>query len=206
MIGSEGVTRYLVEKLKAAMPAKLAELRTRLTAITGEAVTEQHLPEVQRWYAHDIDQLEVGGFPAVLVVESESVGQIANREITYGEEADEYTFEYILRVYVWAMGDSAGGTTLQVKRLVSAVEEILLFEKLIYSAHDGDEYAKVDPKFIKHSYSDVEIDQARQVLGGGYVEVHIATRELLRIQPPIIGSPVPIEFTVEAVTVDTSLI
>lgn len=198
MIGSEGVTRHMVNKLRDNMPAKLAELRARA------GVSMKELPEVQRWFAHDLDELEVGGFPAVLVTETESTGQIGNREITYGTEADEYTFEYVLRIFCWAMGDSAGGTSLSLKRYIQAIEELSLYNKLLYSNADGNEYAKVDPKFIKHSYSDVAVDGANQVLAAGYVELHIVTRELLGA-PPVIVMDGPLAPTV-TITTDTALL
>jgi hypothetical protein len=196
MIGSEGVARHVMLTIQNNMPAKLAELRQRLS------VSSDELPEVMRYYAHDIDELEVGGFPAVLVTETESTGNLGVREVVFGEQADEYTFEYIMRIYLWAMGDSAGGTALLAKRLVGAVEEILLQNKLIYSGHDGDEFAKLDPKHVKHSYSDAAVDGAKHVLSAAYVEVHIATRELLGAPALIIPTPALSELNV-TLTMDT---
>jgi hypothetical protein len=200
MLGSEGVTRAVDQTLQLHMPAKLAEFRARYT------VTDQELPNIQRWYAHDVDEVEISGFPAILTVEVESTGELGNQELDRSYTYDVYEFEYVMRVYVWAMGDTAGTTALLVKRLVLAVEEILLGHKVLYSNDDG-EGIKVDPRRIRHSYSDPATDGAQQILSAGYVQVFLQSQEILHsTRPVILGSPVNIVTDVVVVSADTDLV
>lgn len=200
MLGSEGVTRAVDQTLQLNMAAKLAEFRTRY------GVDDKELPNVQKWYAHDVDEVEISGFPAILTIEVESTGDLGNQELDRTYTSETYEFQYVMRVYVWAMGDLAGTTALLVKRLVLAVEEILLGHKILYQNDDG-EGIKVDPRRIRHSYSDPATDGARQILSAGYVQVYVQSQEILHsTRPVIIGSPVDISVDVINVPPDTELI
>lgn len=199
MLGSEGVGRHLTLKLERAMPPKLHEMRQRLTAELPDPVTPATLPEVQRWIPFDIDQLEVGGFPCVLITEVESTGRLANIQQEVGLSYNEWTFEYIMRIFVWAMGDTAGGVALMRNRYVQAIEEILLGNKLVYQS-DTEQLA-VDGSTIRHSYADAAEDDHAQILQGGYVEVRIKSIERVNtVIPPYQPEGLPI---ITSVTLDT---
>ncbi len=173
MLGPEGVARALVGRMSQRMPAKLAELRTRL------GVDAYELPDLDAVYPTEINVLAVGRFPCIAVVEFDTSGRVGNQQTDMGSGFEEYLYRYRMRVFVWGMADGHVETDLLRKRLALSVREVLLQDKVIHNDEAGGQYAEIDPKTLRESFSDIGAVDEQQVLGGAYIEVEVVTQEQL---------------------------
>ncbi|ASX98686.1 hypothetical protein SEA_COLUCCI_15 [Arthrobacter phage Colucci] len=171
MLGPEGVARALVYRLQERFPGKLAELRARL------AIDAAELPELAALYAHEVDLRAVNEYPFLSVVELDTSGQLGNRQVDTDTDYDEYSYRYRMRVFVWSMASAHIETDLLRKRLALAVREVLLNDKILYDLNG--QYAEVDPKTLKESFSGVSDIKDSQFLGAAYLEFEIVTQETL---------------------------
>lgn len=187
MLGPEGVARALVNQLYIRMPGKLAELRARL------GVDAYELPDMKTLAPTEIDLRAVNDYPALSVVEYDTTGRLGNQQIDMDAGYEEYIYRYRMRVYVWVMADGKTEVDLQRKRLVLAVREILLQEKVIHSDDAAGQYAQIDLNTLKESFSDVGSLTESQLLGGAYIEVEVPTQERLAwLNPGAFDAPATI--------------
>ncbi|KWW97402.1 hypothetical protein LI90_4374 (plasmid) [Carbonactinospora thermoautotrophica] len=181
MDGLEGACTLLADRLRAALPGKTAELRTRYGADPAA------LPDVVTVEPHDVDQLGVEQWPAVLVVGQETRGI---RPVDVGPTSEVYQVRYALRVFVWARGDGYAQTDTLRKRLTLGVRELLLTRRLLAPA------GRVEPSSLAESYSDLARDEAGRTIGGAFIAVEVTLEETLTSETPPVGM-------VDTVSVDT---
>lgn len=184
MLGPEGVAKALVYRLHERMPAKLAEMRTRL------GVDAYELPDLRTMSPTEIDIRAVNDFPAVAVVEFDTTGRLGNQQIDMDAGYEEYVYRYRMRVFVWSMADGHIEVDLQRKRLILAIREILLQGKIIHDDPTAGQYAEIDMNTLKESFSDVGSLTEEQLLGGAYIEVEVPTQERLAwLEQPAFTDP-----------------
>jgi hypothetical protein len=190
MLGSEGVSRALVRRLRDAMPDRLDDLRTRYEA------TESALPDIALIDADEPAPQSIEKFPAIFVVPVDTTGRQDNRQTATTGSYDEYSFTYNVQIFVYARGDSKKITSLRVKRYVLAVRECLLAGKQLLS---GVENLAVEPKTIREAYSQIgQLPEQKLFLGGSYIDVQIVSEE--RIVSTLAAYEVTIESDVKVVT------
>ncbi|UGL61898.1 hypothetical protein SEA_EASTWEST_14 [Arthrobacter phage EastWest] len=169
MIGSEGVTRAIVRRLRADLPARLAELRTRYQADVDQ------LPAVKLIEPDEFDVLSVDQYPAIFVVPVDTTGRLDNRQLEATGAFDEYSFTYNMQVYIYARGDDFKSTSLQTKRYTLAVREVLLAHKTLL---DGVENLAVEPRSLREAYSKLaSVPDSSKFIGGAYIDVQIVSEE-----------------------------
>ncbi|QWY81919.1 hypothetical protein SEA_SICARIUS2_14 [Arthrobacter phage Sicarius2] len=193
MIGSEGVARALVRRLRDTLNPRLTELRIRYET------TASALPDVALVDADEPDPISIEKFPAVFVVPVDTTGRQDNRQTAATGSYDEYSFTYNVQIYVYARGETKRSTSLRVKRYTLAVRECLLGGRQLLS---GIESLSVEPKTIRESYSQVgQLPEQKDFIGGAYIDVQIVSEE--RIESTIGAYEVTIAPTV-GVTTDTT--
>jgi hypothetical protein len=176
MLGPEGVSRALINRLVAKYPSVIADFRERYNASADD------IPTVMRVYPAERDVLSIESFPAVFVTESETTGKLDTRQIEADGESDTYTFRYRKRIFIFCAGDATDPLDLLRKRLILATREILLTDKILYNT--GGQYAVVDGNTVRESFSDIVANQSNQFLSGAYLELDVVTEELLAAYPP----------------------
>lgn len=182
MLGPEGVARALVTRLREMYPIVLAGFRERY------GVDDVVLPEVENIYPAERSLVDIEGFPAIFVTELDTTGKLDTRMIESAEEGDLYLYKYRMRVFVWVVSDSTDSVDLLRKRLVLATREALLANKILHDA--GGQYAELDANTLRESFSDTVAGENRELLGGAYLEMEIATQEHLAAWPGPIGAGV----------------
>lgn len=176
MLGPEGVARSLVGRLVERVPAKLAEIRTRL------GVDAHELPNLDAVYATEIDVLAITNFPCMAVVEYDTTGRLGNRQLDIDSVYDEYQYRYRMRVFVWGMANGHVETDLLRKRMILAAREVLLTDKILHNDDAGGQYAETDAGTLRESFSDIGERAERQFLGNAYLEFEVVTQERLYVQ------------------------
>lgn len=176
MLGPEGIARALVGRMHQRLPDKLAELRARL------GVTEYELPDVLADNIHptEVDVLAIGQYPCIAVVEYDTSGRLGNQQTDMDAGYEEYQYRYRMRLFAFGMADGYVETDLLRKRLILAIREILLQDKIMHDDVTGGQYAEVDLNTIRESFSDVGAVTESQLLGGGYIELEIVSQERLK--------------------------
>jgi hypothetical protein len=188
MLGPEGVARALVGRLHERLPDKLAEIRARL------GVTAYELPDVLADNIHptEADVLAIGQYPCIAVVEYDTSGRLGNQQTDLDAGHEEYQYKYRMRIYAFGMADGYVETDLLRKRLILAIREILLQDKVVHNDVAGGQYAEVDSNTLRESFSDVGSVEESQLLAGGYIEVEIASQERLAWRIPAFSEVPPV--------------
>lgn len=169
MLGSEGVTRELVRRLRTAMPARLVELRERYET------DSRGLPDLALIEADEIDIKSLEKFPAIFVVPVDTSGRLDNRQTETTGSYDEYSFTYNMQLFVYARGDDYKSTSLRVKRYTLAARECLLAGKQLLS---GAENLAIEPKTLRESYSQIsKLGGASKFIGGAFIDVQVVSEE-----------------------------
>lgn len=194
MLGPEGVSRALVDRLVTEFPDTIAGFRTRYNA------DEYEIPSVLHVYPTERELLTLMDFPAVFVTELETTGKLDTRQIDADGEEDLYSFRYRKRIFLFCAGDATDLVDLLRKRLALATREILLTNKILYK-QDG-QYAWVDGNTVRESFSEVSANGSGQFLAGAYIELEVVTEELLSAYPP--PSENPTVFVVDVALPDTA--
>ncbi|ASR84693.1 hypothetical protein FDI26_gp12 [Arthrobacter phage Beans] len=173
MQGSEGVSRAVVRRMRAAMPDKLTELRTRYGATVAK------LPDFVSIEADELDIMSLEEFPAMFVVPVNTSGRQDNRQTEATGTYDEYSFTYNLQIYVYARGDDYKSTSLRVKRYTLAAREVLLQQKVLL--HEGGDSLTVEPRTISENYSAMgRSPEGNKFIAGAYIDVQIVAEERLQ--------------------------
>jgi len=182
MLGPEGVTRAVSQHAKALLPGRLANLRTRYAA--------PGLEDFAAVYSDEVNALSIEKFPALAIVIPRTTGKIGNRQTDIDMTFEEYSYKYETRLYSYAVGDSAGATSLAIKRYTLAVREAFLLHKIL-PTEPGD-YAQVDPISLVESYSELDRTDSK-FIAASYVQFEVVTNERLLYDNPHGTTPAEIE-------------
>jgi hypothetical protein len=178
MDGLEGAIVTAITRLKAALPVKTAELRTRYDV---DDETEGHLlPDVIRVEAFDQVQLGVEEWPAVLVA-GLTTPAMELHVVRPGKQV--WKVRYQLRAFVFVRASDAPTVVLVRNRLTLAVREILLQRTQLTSN------LVVDPRSLEESYSELAVDEEdQQTIGGAWIGFQaVAVEELDDVDQPPTG-------------------
>lgn len=170
MIGPEGAAQAVAERLAAALPGRLAELRTRYT------VTAAELPDPALVEPHDRIRRPLEDWPAVLVL----VQQLARFTPTDRPSAGGETWvaRYPFRVYLWLRAEDDVDVDLLRKRYVLAVREVLLARRsLMDTAGPAGDVPNVDPLALTEDYGPVALDENGNTIAAAYVAADILIAE-----------------------------
>jgi hypothetical protein len=181
MLGPEGVTRAVSEHAKTILPGRLAEFRARYT--------DPGLRDFAAVYSDEVNALSIEKFPALAVVIPRTTGKIGNRQTDIDATFEEYSYRYETRLYAYAVGDSAGATSLAIKRYTLAVREAFLAGKILPTP-DTDE-AVIDPVSLVESYSELDKTES-QFIAASYVQFDVVTTERLFFPDRFGGAPAEI--------------
>jgi hypothetical protein len=181
MLGPEGVTRAVSEHAKTVLPARIAEFRARYT--------DPGLRNFAAVYSDEVNALSIEKFPALAVVIPGTTGRRDNRNTDIDATFEEYSYRYQTRLYAYAVGDSAGATSLAIKRYTLAVREAFLAEKIL--PVPGDDYATIDPVSLVESYSELDKTES-QFIAASYVQFDVVTTERLTYPDRFGGEPAEI--------------
>lgn len=182
MNGLEGACDAVTGYLTAGLPAKTAQLRERY------AVTAEQLPDVTTVLPHDVDNLGIEQWPAVLVIGQNMTGAVLLDVDDAGDEL--YRCTYRLHVYVFARGPSYAGTDALRKRLTLGVRELLLVQP------GPAPQVLVDRTTLTESYSDLALDEQSRTVGAAYIRVDVTVEESLNPEVAAVRA--------DAVVVDTA--
>lgn len=187
MIGPEGAAQALTEQLEAQLPAKLAELRTRLT------VEEADLPDPGLVEPHDRIRRPIEAYPAVLVLVT-GLGSLT--PVDRPDSLPEvWVARYPFRIYLWLRGEYEDATDLLRKRYVLAVREVLLARRVLATAVQGDSGIRIpagdtpaiDPIALREDYSPIALDENGATVAAAYVEAACLIAE--SVEPdPVLGT------------------
>ena len=175
MLGAEGVSTAIVEKIRAHAPAKITQLRARYSA---DAAT---IPMPASLHSTSKDTLSIEEYPAIVCTTVDTTGRLGNRQLSSDGEFDVFQYKYRMRMFVFVTGPGTEATDLLRKRYVLAVREILLTNIIFVDA--GGQYAELDPNTIKESYSEVAENDDKQLFAAAYLEFEITTAESLAAYP-----------------------
>lgn len=182
MNGLEGACDTVTSYLTTGLPGKTAQLRQRYSA------TAEQLPDVTTVLGHDVDDLGIEEWPAVLVVGQNMTSAVLLEEDDDGDEL--YRCTYRLHVYVFVRGPSYAGTDALRKRLTLGVRELLLVRPGL--APD----VQADRTSLTESYSDLALDEQSRTVGAAYIRVDVTVEESL--------DPEVAAVRADAVVVDTA--
>lgn len=191
MLGPEGVSRAVVNRFAAALPAKIARSRTR------HGASEAELPDIQKIYPVEQDLASIEEFPCIFIVEVDTDGKISNEQLDIDAFYDSYKFRYKMRAFVWVIGEDANYVAVAIQRYILALREIMLGNKIL---HQGDgNYAELDPNTIRESIGDLLQDESTR-LGMAYLEFDVVTQEAVSsyLSDVDIGTP---DFKIDAITI-----
>lgn len=192
MLGPEGVSRSVVERLKQALPTKITRMRERYGA------TEPELPDILQVFPVEQEIASIERFPCIFVIEVDTDGRISNEQIDLNAFYDEYSFRYKMRAFVWVIGEDTNYIALAVQRYLLAMREIALSNKIFYKG--GGNYAALDPNTVRESIGDISQDDAGMRLGMAYLEFDIVTQEAITSYAPGPNGGHP-EFFIESISV-----
>lgn len=161
MIGPYGVVSAVVDRINAALPAKVAEVRERY------GLTPYDLPEPTQAVPYVPDISTLGEFPAVFV--SYQDAQQEDSTITTPEAgalSEFYVFVYEVELYLICRGDSYADTERQTQMMEGAAREVVLQRKDISpeSLADGESIV-VNAVKVRSSPSDVVDDGSSRFVG-----------------------------------------
>lgn len=187
MLGPEGVANLVVARLRADVPPKLAELRTRL------GVTAAELPDVRpehvRWAEQDTASIEQ--FP-MLVVTVLGTGIDQGPVSFHGSgTSNAYSYRYLLSIFAWSRGRDRAHTQRSQWRMALAVREVLLAKRPMTPTIVGPDYLTLDPNELREDYSDVEQNPARQWLAATRIDLQLVSEERLAAPQPTQGQAQP---------------
>ena len=186
MLGAEGVSAGLAGHLTTLMPDRLATIRARLD------VGAKSLPDLKRVYPEEVPFLGIESFPAAVVVMIGTDGRLTNRQADRGASYEEHLYRYNVRIHLYAVDSSTMLASRQIKRLTLAVREALLSSKSVPVPEP--DFATIDPQQLRESYGEIEL-RDRQFIAGSYVEIQVATQEILELALSFDG---PAEISVDA--------
>lgn len=184
MIGHEGVTLAVVEALSARLPAKTAQMRTRLD------LADVDLPDINTILGHEPDQVGIEYWPLVVVT---SRGTKDARPMESDEDGfRRWLIRYDTRCTVWVRGDTYEQTTGVQQRLTLAVTEALLADLTLTDV------VRLDDTSLTTSMSDVATTESGRTLAGARLDFALTVAETLE------RTPLPVVETV--IDPDTSLL
>lgn len=184
MLGAEGVSSAIIQKIRDNAEGKIAQLRARYGAAADV------LPMPAALYTTDQDVLSIENYPAIICTTVDTTGRIGNRQLSSDGEVDVYQYKYRMRVFVYVTGHDYTDTDLLRKRFVLALREILLTNLILVD--EAGQYALMEPNSVKESYSDVASNAASQLLAGAYLELEVTTAESLAAYPAMIPGDIAI--------------
>lgn len=194
MLGAEGVSRGIIRLLRVRLPKHLARQRSQY------GVAASDLPDVDHGSMFTTPQpfASVEKFPALMVVLESTDGRATNRQEAPTGSYDELVMQYRVQVQVFARGASYSLTELAVQRYVLAARAALIAGRVIGDQSTGN-WGEVLLDRLREGYTDpAELREGTGWLGGGWVEFHLQTHELLWTDDAWIGQP-----TVDDVVADT---
>lgn len=174
MLGHEGVVRALTIRLRERLPQMVAQLRAEVGADLFD------LPNIPPEQIHpsEVDAVGKGLFPVFMVTQDGTGLQQSTRQVDVFADHDEYQFRYRCRVMLWATGDSPEETELQRKRLLLALRQTVLADRILYD-NDG-ESAVVDHGYMREQFSVLAKDGMGKLLAGAYLEIEVVANEILQ--------------------------
>lgn len=177
MDGPEGAVTRVCANLRAELPRKLAELRTRYGVVDGS------LPDIDRYLTHEPLDISIDRPPMIVVVEQESDTLDGPVKLTTdGGGGSLYEFRYRIVVYAWSTGTDAAVTTTARQRYGLAVREVML-QRLGLGVPDPGTLV-LDPVTIGESYSGVETTTAREIIAATAITCEYRAQEFLEPYRP----------------------
>lgn len=177
MLGHEGVVRALTVRLRERLPAMVDRMRGEL------GVNEWELPSVlpERVHPTQVDVVGRGQFPIFMVTQDGTGIQQSTRQVDVSPDYDEYAFRYRCRVVFYATGDTPESTEGQRKRLLLALRQTLLSDRILLQDADTGESAVIDHGYLREQFSELAKDDAGKLLAGAYLELEVVTNEVLQV-------------------------
>lgn len=169
MDGIEGAITTVVDRLKAALPAKTVQLRERYGI---DPTTQGHLlPDVVTVDRYNRAQLALEEWPAVLVA---GLNTPSMRRADVGGGLSKWLVRYDLRAFVWIRADDQVTVELVRGRLTLALRELLLARRTMTGS------LMVDDTTLAESYSELMDDDENQgTIGAAYIAFSVWVEESL---------------------------
>ena len=193
MYGHEGVSRDLKRRFEASLPVHLEAIRAE------KGATALELPDPADVYPHFVPDVDITAYPALSLTELDTPnGLTGAREVQAGTRWDSYVYNYPFRVWVYVFSADYGATELQLKRYLTAMRMCLL-ENRVLTDNDA-AYVTIDPETISENFDSPLEDEARQVLGAGFIGVVLESSEVINVSThdPRSRLPVLVDGTVTA--------
>lgn len=202
MYGHEGVTRDLKRRLEDRLPARLNAMRI------ARGATLAALPNPARIIPHFLPDIDIDSYPTVALTELDTpTGLTGAREIQQGMQFDAFVYRYPIRIFVYVRSADYGITELQLKRYLTAVREVILENRILTENEEA--YVTLDPSTLSENFDSPVEEDARQVLGVGWVGVVMESTEAINKVPatidpgagglPVIEGPYAQEYTLDGV-------
>jgi len=161
MIGPEGATKAVAERVADLMPDKLVELRERLA--------DDKLPEVNSITAFDDHRIPMNKWPAIMVVPQDTPKMTMAG--TNGVE-EKWTPRYVMRAFVWVRGSDQLNVALNRYRITLALREVLLASRVF------DQF-ELDVTTFRESFSDVMDVKNEGTIAGAWIQFDMTSEETL---------------------------
>lgn len=174
MYGHEGVTRDFKRRLEERLPARLNAIRVERNA------TLRALPNPHAVLPHFLPDIDVDGFPTLCITELDTPSGLSGaRTVRSGVRADSYVYRYPFRVWFYVRSVDYGITELQLKRYMTAIREVILENRVL--THNEQAHVVFDPETLSENFDTPGEDEARQVLGVGFIGVVLESTEVINL-------------------------
>ena len=131
MLGPEGVINLISDRLEQALPAKITELRARLSldgpGIADDNIADLRAPTIMRSEPEDYS-ITAAAFPAVYIVDKNTDQVAVNERTQFGET---YLLPYGIHLVIYVRDNSFTETKAQLRRMTLAVREVVLGRPLL---------------------------------------------------------------------------
>ncbi|WP_288797848.1 hypothetical protein [uncultured Arsenicicoccus sp.] len=181
MRGIHAAATRAAEWLAAEVPTALDRIRI------SEALDPADLPSPEHVWGHDINQLGIDDWPAVLVVPGQQRGMQYLDALDDGGEL--YAVTYSLIIYGWVRAEDYEATARIRDRYGLAIREALLTRKQMSAARAWDDPtprtadAWVKPETIREDYGPPTSDGRRTIAG---VEVRLDITVIEQLSGPTV--------------------
>lgn len=174
MYGHEGVSRDLKRRVEARLPARLATMRA------DKGAPLEAIPNPAQVLPYFLPDIDIGHYPTVCITELDTpTGLTGAREVRQGTRFDSYVYRYPFRIWVYVRSVDYGITELMLKRYLTAVREVVLENRVLTDTDAA--HVIFDPETLSENFDAPMEDDARQMLGVGFVGVVLESTEIINL-------------------------
>lgn len=186
MYGHEGVSRDLKRRIEQRLPVRLATMRAQ------KGVGLEQIPNPAQVLPYFLPYVDIGHYPTVCVTELDTpTGMSGAREVKQGTRFDTYRYRYPFRIWVYVMSVDYGITELMLKRYLTALREVILENRILTDTDDA--HVTFDPETLSENFDSPMEDDARQMLGAGFIGVILESTEVINLSTYDPRSDLPLD-------------